>query len=157
MHVQQNCLYWGITYILIFSKNFDVISVSKDNTDIWLTNKKEVIRLKKETLNFDINLKNDLLDSLRTYEQFKIKRMIRSEKLTNVYITADSLTYDYSSTIEKSITKQLGKIEVKVIDSFSLESDIKEHLLSLGFTIEDYNLFKSISSKGESYIIHNIS
>lgn len=161
MERQQNALYWAIVHVLVTHKNYELVSISQDRTEVWMTNNKETIRLKREDINFGVWLRNDLFHTYGIYEQLKNKRIPKTKKLLNTYITSQLPIDDYNEIIESTLTpavEQLGQIETVLIDELSFQTNESKILRLYGIDREEELLLvNQLMAAGESYIMNSLS
>ncbi len=161
MEERQNTFFWAIAHVLVSHKNYELVSISQDRTEVWLTNMKETVRLKRENINFSIWLKNDLFRTYGMYEQLQRKRMPKSKKFLNTYFTEQLPIDDYFETIESTRTpavQQLGQVETHVIDAFSCQTKELEILGLYGLDTEaDILLVRQLIDAGTPYIMNSLS
>lgn len=154
----QNTFYWAVIYELVTNQRYEIISLSKDRTEVWLTNKQNTFRLRRENLNFSVRLKNDIIQMLGIYERLLSKRILRGKSLVNAYVTNQLPVDDYEEVIENSrteVSKQLGEIKHLLITEQNVELNLKEILDIYG--IEDIQNFKQLLFAGESWILNQLA
>lgn len=154
----QNTFYWAIIYELVTNQQYEIISLSKDRTETWLSNKKITFRIKRENINFGVRLKNDIVQTLGMYERLLSKRIIRGKKLLNTYVTEQLPVDDYEDTLmdmKKVASQQLGEIEHILVDSQKIEYELEDTLRMYG--IEDTEHFRQLLYIGEEQLLNNLA
>lgn len=155
---KQNTFYWAVIYELVTKQRYEIISLSKDRTEIWLTNRKNTFRLKRENINFSIRLKNDIVQMLGIYERLLSKRILRTKKLINAYVTEQLPVDDYMDAVSRTETtasKQLGEINHLLITEEIVDNDLNNLLEK--FEIEDKEFFSQLLNFGEELILQNLA
>lgn len=155
---KQNTFYWAVIYELVTKQQYEIISLSKDRTEVWLTNRKNTFRIKRENINFSIRLKNDIIQMLGIYERLLSKRILRGKKIINAYVTEQLPVDDYEDAIsstQTSAAKQLGEVSHLLITEQSVEDELEVILKK--FEIDDISNFRQLLYAGEPWLLNSLA
>lgn len=142
LSIKENFLFWQIAYYFLVEKNYRMMTIAKDQSEIWLENLKDkdfpIVRLKRKDLDWSNWIRRDL--ELTEINGMRIKKAYfkRNLQLLNIYISPYPPVDDYYDLFQDDSQNEREKLNLQnlLIDGTNLPESI--HKLSLLLNIDQW-------------------
>jgi rhomboid protease GluP len=157
---QRNTFFWSIVYVLISKKQYEIVHLSTDQSEVWLQHKQTILRFKRDEIDFSAVLRNDIFEMYEQLYAIKKNNGLRHLRCINTYITTNKPVDDYVDVMENALTvedNKVGEIRQALIATDDVTSSIEQAAEMYELSSEDTQFFRHLTSLGEVNVATQLS